>query len=542
MAKEIAAREREMTNSNRAGGWLCAVAAAALLAVSAAIPPTADIQDAGVQVNTGAAQSVDLRTAPALPSVPRPEGLAINRPTIPMADYVAAKNAAARTAPVGRSKPGAGTPSSTNVSFFGQVAGPNQAQAGGLPPDGDIATSAEWMVQVVNDLVTMYNWNTNAFKQVSLATLFQDSNNVLFDPRVIHDPYWDRFAVLADTCNPCSGAATHSFFALAISQTNDPTGSWWIYGVPLSTNTGDFADFPQLGMDLNSLIFTSNVFAASNTVATKTFSIAKAYLYNGIGASYLIFGGSSCTVAPPYVLDNSATAYVLAFCPGDNKVSIGSLTNTGLSASSLHWDNTVTVAKIGIPPNAQQPGTSYALDTGDNRFENRSLQVGDRILNTATINLDGLFPAPAWYNFNISANPHTLVSSNVWYASNSSYDWHPSINANRVGGTGSLGEIFTTWMSTDVQNNVNVQLRAGGGVGDSPPTGVTGVPVYTSPLPLTNQTDSKGIHRTGDYSYIALYPAAALGCSAHEIGILTGEAAAGTAGQWSTRIGIVKHC
>ena len=42
-----------------------------------------------------------------------------------------------------------------------------------------------------------------------------------------------------------------------------------------------------------------------------------------------------------------------------------------------------------------------------------TLQVGNRILNTATINLDGLFPAPAWYNFNIGVNPHTLVSSNV---------------------------------------------------------------------------------------------------------------------------------
>jgi hypothetical protein len=540
----MASREGNMADNTRAGGWLCAMAGAALLAGSAAIPPTADTQEAGIQLSTGPARTVDLRTAPVLPAVPRPADLAINRPTMPMADYVAAKNAAsARVAQPGYTKSGAAPPVSSNVSLSVQVAGPNQAQAGGLPPDGDIATSADWMVQVVNDLVTMYNWNTNAFKQVNLETLFQNSNFVLFDPRVIHDPYWDRFVVLADTCNPCSGAATHSLLSLAISQTNDPTGSWWIWELSLNTNVGDFADFPQLGMDLNSLIFTSNVFIASNTVATKTFSIAKAYLYNGIGASYFIFGGSSCTVAPPYVLDNNATAYVMAFCPGDNKVSIGSLTNTGLSAANLHWDNTVTVAKFGIPPQAAQPGVNYPLDTGDNRFENRSLQVGDRIINTATINLDGLFPAPAWYNFNIGVSPHTLVGSNVWYASNTSNDWHPSINANTVGGTGgSLGEIFTTWMSTDVQNNVNVQLRAGGGSGDSPASGVTGVPVYTSPLPLTGQTDSLGHHRTGDYSYIALYPAAALGCGAREVGILTGEAAAGTAGQWSTRVGIVKHC
>jgi hypothetical protein len=187
------------------------------------------------------------------------------------------------------------------------------------------------------------NWNTNAFKQVNLETLFQDSFYVPFDPRVIHDPYWDRFVVLADACNPCSGSGTRSLFSLAISQTNDPTGSWWIFGLGLNTNLGDFADFPQLGMDLNSLIVTFNVFTANNTFDARTLSFSKAYPYNGSGFNYRIFGGSSCTVAPPYVLDDSGVDYLLSFCPGDSKVSIMSLTNAGLSNVSLHLDNTVTV-------------------------------------------------------------------------------------------------------------------------------------------------------------------------------------------------------
>ena len=68
-------------------------------------------------------------------------------------------------------------------------------------------------------------------------------------------------------------------------------------------------------------------------------------------------------------------------------------------------------------------------------------------------------------------------------------------------------------------------------------------PRGTSSIPLTNQTDSLGRHRTGDYAYIALYPAAALGCTnANEIGILTGETAGPAAGLWGTHVGIVKHC
>src|SRR5207247_410413 len=142
---------------------------------------------------------------------------------------------------------------------------------------------------------------------------------------------------------------------------------------------------------------------------------------------------------------------------------------------------------------------SYTLDTGDNRFENRSLQVGGRIINTATINDIGI-PTPAFFTFDIGATPHTLIGTREFFAGIHSNDWHPSIVANTVAvPSGSvLGEVFVTWMSTDPTHSTNLQLRAGGGLGDNPSIG-SGIPVFTSPLPLTNQTDANGVHRSGDY-------------------------------------------
>src|SRR5439155_10361317 len=269
-----------------------------------------------------------------------------------------------------------------------------------------------------NDIVTMYNWFTNAFVQKNFNTFFQNATYFKFDPRVIYDPYWDRFAVLVDGCNPCSGGANQSFFFLAVSQTGDPTGAYWVWFLsPGAAGSNDFADFPQLGMDLNSIIVTYNDFNPNGTFNSgRTFTMAKAYLYNNHGFGYFVFGGGACTVAPPYVLDGSATAYVLAFCPGDNKVSIGSLTNTGLDGTNLNWDGAVSLGGApGIPPNAPQPGVNYALDTGDNRFENRSVQVGSRILNVATTSFNkgaGLTATAIWFDFNIGVSPHTLVSIN----------------------------------------------------------------------------------------------------------------------------------
>ncbi len=521
--------------------WLSAAAGAAVLAVVGALACPASAQDKGLQAGTGPGQAADLNTAPEVAAAPRPANLAINRPTIPIASYVAAKNAAAR-AP-GKAKPGpVAPPSTTDVSLVVQSPTVNQAQSCCFPPDGDIATSASWMVQTVNDQIVMYNWNTNAYLQKSFATFFGDGTYFLFDPRVLYDRYFDRFVVVADGCINCGNTTTNvSRFDLAVSQTGDPTGNWYVYKFGVVTNNGDFADFPQMSMDLNSLIFTYSDFLGNGLFDSRVFSLNKALMYSGRGTGFSVFGGGTCTIAPPLVLDNNGVDYIMQFCPGDNFVSIGSLTNTGLTTAAVHMvDNTVGVNFFGVPPNAPQPGTTYDLDTGDNRFENRSLQVGNRIINTATVSAGGPFAIPAYYNFNIGVSPHTFVSDGDFFASGTSFDWHPSIVANTVAAPSGtpLGEVFVTWMSTDT--STNVQLRAGGWLGDSGFT--TGVPVFTSSIPLTGQTDSIGRHRTGDYSYITTYPAAALGCLADEVGILEGETSGPAAGLWGTHVGIVKHC
>jgi hypothetical protein len=387
-----------MADNNRSKGWLCAIGCAALLAVSAAIASTASAQETRLQGNVGPAKTVDLKTAPELPAAPRPVGLSINRPTMPMADYIAAKNAAAAHPP-GQAKPGAATPSTTGVKLYAQVGSTNETQTTGgnrFPPDGDVATSSQWMVQVNNDVIVMYNWITNAFVAKNFATFFADNSSYIFDPRVIWDPYWDRFVVLADGCTNCGNTTNASTLWLAISQTGDPSGAWYVYPLVPDTNSGDFVDFPQLGMDLNSVIVTYNDFSAAGGLDARTFAIAKALLYNGHRIEVTTFGGGTCTIAPPYVIDTSGVDYLLQFCPGATSVKIGSMRDTGLTTMSVKMvDNTVGLVHSGLPPDAPQPGVDYPLDTGDNRFENRSLQVGNRILNVATINFAGYAAAAA---------------------------------------------------------------------------------------------------------------------------------------------------
>src|SRR5439155_14227640 len=199
----IRAKETQMADNNRLRRWLCTVAGAASLAVSAAIAPTASAQGTGPEIKSDGGKWVDMKTAPEVAPVAAPAGLSINRPTIPMADYVAAKNAAVARAP-GQAKPGAAAPPvSSGVTLFTQVGSTNETQTTGgnlLPPGGDIATSPNWMVQVNNDVIVMLNWFTNQFVSEKFSTFFSNGTDFIFDPRVIYDPYFDRFVVLADGC------------------------------------------------------------------------------------------------------------------------------------------------------------------------------------------------------------------------------------------------------------------------------------------------------------------------------------------------------
>jgi hypothetical protein len=525
-----------MVRSNLDKRWRWSTGAIAVLFAMLMAPiHGARAQDAPVVGKIGVKQAttVDLRSAPARPSVQPPPGFNFNRPPPGAGAARGGQGQPRRAAGAAPAGPG------TALSLFFQTPSLNQGVFGGLPPDGDIATSQHFTVQINNFGVTIFNLDTGTLaRQVSFATFFGDGTSFIFDPRVIFDPVWQRFVVLADACNPCTPGPTYNgFVKLAISQTSDPTGGYFIYSFNVGTPAGDFPDFPQMGTDLNSIIITYNDFLLNNSFDARTFAVAKAYLYNGLGFLVPVFGGSGCTVAPPYVLDNGGPSYTLVACPNDNGVFLGPMFNSGLSNVSVtHWQAKVPVAAYSLPPCAPQPGVNYCLETGFNDFENRSAQIGNRIWNVHTITAAGL-PTPRWYEFNTGTN--TLVGSDVWFASGTSSDWRPSIVVNGVGATGSspTGETFGTWMSVDATNNL--QLRAIGGSFDNAGSGAGIAVGPASVQPLTNQTFN-GRNRTGDYSYISLYPGSAFGCAANEFAILEGEVSLGTI--WGTRIGIVKHC
>src|SRR5678815_3352939 len=95
-----------------------------------------------------------------------------------------------------------------------------------------------------------------------------------------------------------------------------------------------------------------------------------------LGFSVPIFTGLAATLAPPIVLDQNASTFLIAAPPSGTTLTKYTATNTSHPSSTRLVRSNVTVPSYGVPPDAHQPGTSQVLDTSDSRFVNASTQNG----------------------------------------------------------------------------------------------------------------------------------------------------------------------
>jgi hypothetical protein len=217
----------------------------------------------------------------------------------------------------------------------------------------------------------------------------------LFDPKIVYDNHAGRWILLAingRSVNP------ETYFALAISQTSNPEGAWWIYylrsDVDGSTDTDNWADYPGLGFDSGSATNTSSggaVYISSNQYARgggggfqrgKFRVIPKWQLYNGLGVGWWDFWNSTVFTWKPAATYTSTgatpTEYLIhTMSSGATWLTKWTLTNPLGSPPSLGSD-TILTGLYGVPPNAQQlgGGDSNLLDTGDCRTQDVQYRNG----------------------------------------------------------------------------------------------------------------------------------------------------------------------
>ena len=103
------------------------------------------------------------------------------------------------------------------------------------------------------------------------------------DPRIQYDPYANRWIVITLFLDDNGFFIDNGKIFIAVSQTDDPTGSWNDYQIAVDPTDVTWADYPFLGFSKKWIVITGNMEPVNddNFYPNKIWVLDKADYYNG---------------------------------------------------------------------------------------------------------------------------------------------------------------------------------------------------------------------------------------------------------------------
>ncbi len=253
-----------------------------------------------------------------------------------------------------------------------------------IPPDTHGAVGPNHIMTALNTQVRIQSKTGTTVSTVTLNSFFNSvgGGSGTFDPRVLYDPYANRWICVAvdDAANATSKVL------IAVSQTNDPTGTWNFYGYDHDGTNVEWADYPMVGFNKNWIAVSINDFS----VAANAFTGANCYIFD---KSTLYAGAVTPTVTkvdigttlgnvhqPIETYDNTTeTLYVIQrwnSVSGQLRVynitgtpAAPTFTATALFPTSTGWSNTAVAAP-------QSGGGAITVTNNDSRLQRVILRNG----------------------------------------------------------------------------------------------------------------------------------------------------------------------
>ncbi|HXG47441.1 MAG TPA: hypothetical protein VNO52_07450 [Methylomirabilota bacterium] len=184
-----------------------------------------------------------------------------------------------------------------------------------VPPDTHGAVSSSYVLTMLNEHVRVQTRSgTNVFGPVSLSNWWATAGTftTIFDPKVLYDPYADRWiaTVLTDP-----QAATSSLL-LATSQTGNPTNAWNFIKLDVDPNNVVWADYPSIGFNRQWIAVSVNMFTnvGNGYRNARLYVFDRTNLYAG-GTNFVIVNAETnsnvFTVAPAITYDTNLTTLFL---------------------------------------------------------------------------------------------------------------------------------------------------------------------------------------------------------------------------------------
>jgi len=364
--------------------------------------------------------------------------------------------------------------------------------------------------------------DTDAF----FGSVMTPGSNTTTDPRIRYDRLAGRwFITMIDVPGGQGTQPNRVMIALSDSGVITSGTVWTFYqfehdlvGTTPNSDTGDFADYPTLGIDANALYIGVNVFTSSGSFANTTaFVVQKSSLLTGGPLQVTAFRGLSPGNVGPLTaqgVDNYDPTATEGYFIGANSLGNGQLILRRVSAPggaspSLSGDITINVAPWHAPINVTALDTPGQVDGGDVRllaahFRNGALWTSHNVAVNGTggsfnPNRNGV----RWYQLTgiPSGQTPSVVQSGTVYQPGSMGNRSFWMGTIMVSGQGHAAMGFSAAGPTNYIDAMTV-----GRLANDPP-GTMQTPVaYTSSDTGYNPTDNVDPHRWGDFSFTSLDP------------------------------------
>ncbi len=321
------------------------------------------------------------------------------------------------------------------------------------PPDTDGCVGPSNVVTMLNTQVRIQDRSGNTISTTSLLSWWQSrisGLSVVFDPRILYDPYSQRWVATA-TANPYTGSA----ILIAVSTNSNPSGGWYAYGWYVDTSGYSWADFPTPGFNRDKIAISWNYFPiyVGGADGVGLFVLNKTNVYAGGSVTpqsfYQPYRSGTTTngynLRPAVTYDtNDATLYLLQdFQDNPTNSSLLALyTITGSAGSatlarSTNFPSAPAWASAGpnngnIAPQLGQPDVP-AINTVDSRLSQVVYRNGS-LWCAHTIFLPANNPtrcAVQWWQ--IGTNGNVLQNGRLDDSSGATMYAFPSIAVNRFG-------------------------------------------------------------------------------------------------------------
>ena len=372
-----------------------------------------------------------------------------------------------------------------------------------IPPDIMAAAGINYVMETTNQSYGIYNKTTGALvSNVDITTFYNASGgNGYFDPHILYDAVHGKWLAVIDG-NTSTG---HGGLFLAVSQTSDPTGSWWVYTVDDGIASSTLLDFPEIGYNENWVVLTANLFQGSGAI-TEIYVMSRASLYSGTQGTITHFSdANSFCLSPAQTMDTTTlTEWLVQNSNGNSGgtgyVQVGSITGT-VAAPAYNTGSQLGVAQAWNENAVQAPqqgGGANLIDNDDTRiysseFINGSLWFAHTVWLPATGT--ATYSGVDWWQ----VNPASLTVQQFGRVSSSpSWYYYPAIYANSAGDallgysvsstTEYASAVYAFHASADALNSMETLYNYKAGIASFAPSGFG------------------GDFRWGDYTSVAIDP------------------------------------